>query len=90
MIEIEEDNVEAKTTTAQLSKTYCEGYFAFAKGQCTGNIWMSIAAYPNTTQLGTYEQFKEEARKQVVRWSSGFKEGEQTVSIKFSKVVLSE
>ena len=90
MIEIEEDSVEAKTTTVQLSATYCEGYFAFAKGEGTGNLWMNIAGYPNTSQLGTYEQFKEEVRKQVLRWSSVSKDGDQTVAIKFSKVVLSE
>lgn len=90
MIEIEEDNVEAKTTTTQLSKTYCEGYFAFAKGEFNMNVWTSVHGYPNTSQLGTYEAFKESIRQQVLRCSANFKEGEQTVSIKFSKVVLSE
>ncbi len=76
MIEIEEDNVEAKTTTVQLSKTYCEGFFAFAKGEFNNNTWQSIGSYPNTSQLGTYEAFKESVRQQVLRSSANFKEGE--------------
>jgi hypothetical protein len=90
MIEIEEDNVAAKTTTTQLSKTYCEGYTAFVKGEFNGNVWSHFYGYPNTSQLGTYETFKESVRQQVLRSSASFKEGEQMISIKFSKVVLSE
>ena len=89
MLEIDEEIIEPKTTTAQISPTYCEGYFAFAKGECTGNNWQSLAAWPNTSSLGTFEQFKEAARKQILTWSSSG-DYTQPVTIKFSKVVLSE
>ena len=90
MTEIEEDNVESKVSTVQLSKTYCEGYTAFVKGEFNGNTWTHFYGYPNTSQLGNYETFKESIRQQVLRSSANFTGGEQTVSIKFSKVLLSE
>lgn len=88
MIEIEEETIEAKTTTAQISSTYCEGYFAFAKGECTNNKWQSIAAWPSVSYLGTFEQFKESVRQQVLRWSGETPDG--AISVKFSKVKLSD
>jgi len=88
MIEIEEETIEAKTTAAQLSSTFCEGYFAFAKGGCTGGQWQGIAGWPNVSYLGTFEQFKENVRQQVLRWSGEQQDG--NISIKFSKVKLSD
>ena len=89
MIELSEEIVEPKVTTVQLSPTHCDGYFAFAKGACTGNQWQALAAWPSTSKLGTFEQFKEAARQQVLRWSGETESGE-TVTIKFSKVALSD
>lgn len=88
MIEVEEETIEAKTTTAQISSTFCEGYFAFVKGACTNNQWQSISAWPNVSHLGTFEQFKEGVRRDALRWSGGMQDG--SISIKFSRVILSE
>lgn len=88
MIEIEEETIEAKTTSEQISATFCEGYFAFVKGACTGNKWLGISSWPNVSHIGTFEQFKEAIRRDALRWSGDNQDG--SISIKFSKVKLSD
>lgn len=91
MREIIEADVVATTTTAVVDAGFVEGYFAFAKDIYPHDNWTAVTPYPNTSSHTTFEAFKEEVRKMVLRsiCTTICNTESHPITLKFSKVKLS-
>lgn len=86
MVEIKEYNVEADVTSTLIDTTEVHGYSCWVKGLYQEGKWQPLGVWPCMSSESSYEAFREECKKQVIKWVTS--DTPKYVTLKFCKVVL--